>query len=299
MATTLITGTSTGIGLAAAVQVARAGHEVIATMRRPEAAPRLAELASSENLPITVLPLDVDSDDSVAEAFAKAESSKGPIEVLVNNAGLGAHVSVEDMPLDGFRQMLETNFFGALRCIKAVLPGMRERKKGCIINVTSISGRIATTPQAAYTASKHALEALSEVLAQEVRPFGVRVAVVEPGVIATPIFNKLDDPLETPYPGERRINALFSASLSAGQTPPELVGDKIRGIIEDPKPKLRHPVGPDAEPFLAWRASMTDEEWVEVMGADDDETWAARIENDFGLDVRPYLGQSPSGIVDA
>ena len=201
MATTFITGTSTGIGYAAAVQVARAGHEVVATMRSPDRAPRLAELASNERLPITVLPLDVDSDESVAAAFEEAVRVKGPIDVLVNNAGVGQSYSIEDAPLDDFRQTMETNFFGALRCIKAVLPSMRKRRQGCIINVTSVAGRIATSPQAAYTASKFALEAVSEVLAQEVRPFNVRVAVVEPGVIATPIFNKLHAPLETSYPG--------------------------------------------------------------------------------------------------
>src|SRR5262245_59978880 len=201
MSTTLITGSSTGIGYATALELGRAGHRVVATMRRPDAAPRLGEIAAREKLPISVLSLDVDSDASVSEAFREAERQCGPIDALVNNAGIGQSYAVEDGPLEHFRQTMETNFFGALRCIKTVLPGMRERGRGCIVNVTSIAGRVATTPQAAYTASKFALEALSEVLAQEVTPFGVRVAVVEPGVIATPIFNKLNDPLETRYPG--------------------------------------------------------------------------------------------------
>ncbi len=297
MTTTLITGTSTGIGFAAAVQMARAGHDVIATMRNPGRAPRLAELAERDALPITVLSLDVDSDASVDQAFGEAVALKGPIDVLVNNAGVGQAFSVEDASLDEFRQTMETNFFGALRCMKQVIPAMRERGSGCIINVTSISGRIASTPQAAYSASKFALEAATEVLAQEMHPLDVRVALVEPGVIATPIFNKLHDLLETPYAGERRISALFAASLSVGQVPPELVGDKILEIAEDPAPMLRHPVGPDAEPFIAWRDAMSDEEWVALNGLVDDEEWAARIEADFGLNVRPFLGTTPAGIV--
>ncbi len=293
MAATLITGTSTGIGHAAAVELARAGHEVVATMRDPDRSPQLRELAASEDLPITVLALDVDSDTAVAEAFSEAERMKGPIEVLVNNAGIGQIYAVEDAPLDEFRQTMETNFFGALRCVKAVLPSMRERRQGCIINVTSIAGRIALNGHGPYCASKFALEAVSESLAQEVKPFGIRVAIVEPGVIATPIFNKIHDYAETPYPGARRLNALFAASLSAAQVPPELVGEKIREIVESNGPlALRHPVGPDAEPFLQWRAAMSDEGGVE-----DDEVWAARTEEDFGLNVRPYLGRTPAGIV--
>jgi NAD(P)-dependent dehydrogenase (short-subunit alcohol dehydrogenase family) len=248
---------------------------------------------------MTILPLDVDSDRSVSEAFEEAERQCGPIEVLVNNAGIGQGYAVEDGSLDHFRQTMETNFFGALRCIKRVLPGMRERRRGCIVNVTSIAGRIAATPQAAYSASKFALEALSEVLAQEVRPFGVRVAIVEPGIIATPILSKINTPGETPYPGARRIAALFAASLAARQVQPKLVGEAIREIIGNDSLKLRHTVGPDAEPFLAWRRGMSDEAWIEWAAIKDDETWALRVERDFGLDVRPYFGHVPHGIVGA
>ena len=111
----------------------------------------------------------------------------GGIDILVNNAGVGGGGPIEEAPLDVFRQIMETNFFGALRCIKAVLPSMRERRAGCIVNVTSVSGRFGMTPQGAYASSKWALEGLSECLAQETKPFGIRVGIVEPGVIATPM----------------------------------------------------------------------------------------------------------------
>src|SRR5262249_13186495 len=125
----------------------------------------------------------------------------GHIDVLVNNAGVGGGGSIEELPIQFFREVMETNYFGALRCIKALIPSMRERRSGCIINVTSIAGRMAIAPAAPYAASKWAFEALSECLAQEKKAFNVRVAIVEPGVIATPIFSKGRlFPHTSPYP---------------------------------------------------------------------------------------------------
>jgi len=191
---------------------------------------------------------------------------------------------VEELPLDVFREVMETNYFGPLRCIKAVLPSMRERRHGCIVNVTSIAGRIALPPQAAYAASKWALEALSECLAQEMRAFNVRVAIVEPGVIATPIFSKARPlPADSPYPHARRQRALFAASL-AQPTSPYVVGEKICQIVDSDSWQLRYPVGPDAEPVLKWRASKTDEEIVQLGGASDEE-YKMIAKREFGLDV--------------
>jgi NAD(P)-dependent dehydrogenase (short-subunit alcohol dehydrogenase family) len=183
-----------------------------------------------------------------------------------------------------FREVMETNYFGPLRCIKAVLPSMRERRHGCIVNVTSISGRIALPPQAAYASSKWAFEALSECLAQEMKAFNVRVAIVEPGVIATPIFGKARPlPTDSPYPHARRQRALFAASL-AQPTSPYVVGEKICQIVDSDSWQLRYPVGPDAEPVLKWRASKTDEEIVQLGGASDEE-YKMIAKREFGLDV--------------
>ena len=139
MATVLITGSSTGLGLATAVALARAGHDVYATMRNPARSPELQTIARKESLPITILRLDVDRDDSVVQAVRQVLAERGHVDVLVNNAGILAFGAVEDLPLDVFRQAMETNYFGALRCIQAVLPSMRERRSGCIVNVTSRS----------------------------------------------------------------------------------------------------------------------------------------------------------------
>jgi NAD(P)-dependent dehydrogenase (short-subunit alcohol dehydrogenase family) len=284
MAIALVTGTSTGIGLATAITLARGRHTVYATMRNPAGgAGEIRAVAEAEKLPITVLPMDVDDDVSVREGVAKALSQSGRIDVLVNNAGIPAHGSVEELPIAEFRRTMETNFFGALRCIQAVVPGMRERRKGCIVNVTSVAGRLCSAPQAPYSASKWALEAISEALAQEVKPFGVRVAIVEPGVIATPIFGKVAEHPSL-YPHTRRMAALFAASLKRNSVSPYVVGEAIRRIVESDSWQLRYPVGPDAGPFLAWRAATSDEDWVN-WGAITDEEWVALVKRDFGLDV--------------
>ncbi len=191
MSVALITGTSTGIGLATAVTLARAGHSVYGAMRDPDGSGgELRALAEAEQLAITAVKIDVDDDASVADGIARVLAEAGRIDVLVNNAGIGGGGAVEEVKLADVRRIMETNFFGPLRCIQAVVPGMRERQAGCIVNISSIAGRIAAAPQAPYAASKWALEALGEVLAQEVKPFNIRVALIEPGIIATPIFKK-------------------------------------------------------------------------------------------------------------
>jgi NAD(P)-dependent dehydrogenase (short-subunit alcohol dehydrogenase family) len=285
MASVLVTGTSSGIGWATALAFGRAGHKVYATMRNPSRAPELAGIVAKEKLPITISAMDVDSDGSVKEAISSV-SKDGPIDVLVNNAGTESTGSVEELPLAEFRAVMETNYFGAIRCIQAVLPAMRERKSGCIINVASVAGHIACSPMAPYTASKFALEALSESLAQEMKPFNVRVAIVEPGIIDTPMARRIETPHNpSPYPQERRFAALFAASLK-NPAPPSVVGEKMVEIVESGTWQLRHPVGPDAVPFLAWRKTMSDEEWVD-WGALEDDAWYDRVQADFGMDARP------------
>jgi len=284
MAIVMITGANSGIGLATAVTLARGKHTVIATMRDVGNAGELQKIVSAEKLSVTVVPLNVDDDSSVSYAFSKVLAENGRIDVLVNNAGVSGLGSVEELPMTVFREVMETNFFGALRCIKAVIPNMRERRHGSIVNVTSVAGRVALAPQAAYAASKWAFEALSECLAQEMKAFNIRVAIIEPGVIATPIFTKTRPaPEDSPYPHLRRLRALFKASLIK-PTSPYVVGEQIRQIIEGDSWQLRYPVGPDALPLLTWRASKTDEEIVSRGGANDAE-YIANIKRDFGLDV--------------
>lgn len=286
MASILITGSSKGIGLETALAFGRAGHTVYATMRNPTASPQLATTAAQENLPVTVLAMDVNSDESVTQANAKILEDCGPIDVLVNNAGLEAMGSIEELPLAEFRAVMETNYFGSLRCIQAVVPHMRQRRSGWIITVSSISGRITNSPFSAYAASKWAIEALSEALAGEMKPFNVRVAIIEPGIIDTDMARNVRDLPRSPlYPQPARFASLFIASLR-NPVPPGIVGKKIVDVVESGTWQLRHPVGPDAAPFLHWRSQMSDEEWVNL-NASDDETWYTRLERDFGLNTRP------------
>lgn len=286
MATVLITGTSTGIGLATALAFGRAGHRVAATMRNPGRAPELAGHAAREKLPITVFPMDVDADASVRDGIARIVKELGPIDVLVNNAGIERTGPVEELPLAEFRAVMETNYFGVIRSVQAVLPAMRARRSGCIVNVASVAGHIAMSPMAAYTASKFALEALSECLAQEAKAFNIRVAIVEPGIIDTPMARHIGVPQgSSPYSQPRRMAALFATALR-NPAPPSLVADKILEIATGGTWQLRHPVGPDAAPFLGWRRAMSDEAWIEF-GALDDAAWYDRIEADFGMNARP------------
>jgi NAD(P)-dependent dehydrogenase (short-subunit alcohol dehydrogenase family) len=286
MATVLVTGSSTGIGLATALAFGRAGHTVAAAMRNPARAPDLASIAERERLPLTVFTMDVDSDASVADSIEKIAGTLGTIDVLVNNAGIERMGSVEHLPLADFRAVMETNYFGVIRCIQAVLPAMRARRSGCIINIASVAGKIAMSPMASYTASKYALEALSECLAQEVKSFGIRVAIVEPGIIDTAMSRHIGmQEASSPYPQQRRNAALFAAVLT-NPASPAFVADKVLEIACTDTWQLRHPVGPDAAPFLGWRGQMSDEAWVDF-GALDDDAWYERVKADFGVDARP------------
>ncbi|HTP33301.1 MAG TPA: SDR family oxidoreductase [Candidatus Acidoferrales bacterium] len=283
MANVLITGASAGIGLATALELGRAGHTVYATMRNPARAPELAERVSQERLPVSILTMDVNSDRSVSDCFSAVHGRKGQVDVLVNNAGIERHGTVEELPMEAFRDVMETNYFGVLRCIRQVLPGMRERGGGCIVNVTSVAGKIACSPLAPYTASKFALEALSEALAGELKPHGVRVAIVEPGIIDTAMAHAIEHAPASQYRQPGQIASLFRASL-AQPTPPSVVAGVIRNIVESGTWQLRHPAGPSAEPFLNWRAAMTDEQWVEFNSLDA-AGFKKRVKNDFGLDL--------------
>ena len=286
MATILITGTSKGIGMETALTFGRAGHQVAATVRNPEKATALTNIIKSEKLPIRIYKMDVDNDGSVSTTTQTIMKEMGPIDVLVNNAGIEGMGSVEETPVSVFRAIMETNYFGAIRCVQAILPSMRKRQNGCIINITSVAGRIASPSMSPYSASKFALESLSEILAQEVKSFGIRVAIVEPGIIDTEMARHVTvTPGPSSYSHQQRLSALFTASLK-NPVAPTIVADKILGIVVSGTTQLRHPVGPDALPFLGWRQSMSDEAWINLCSLDDD-AWYKRVSSDFGMDIHP------------
>lgn len=291
MKNVLITGCSTGIGFETAAHLARNGYQVIATMRNPSRSPELGELAKKEGLPIAILTMDVDDDASVRNAFEEAVDRFGPIDVLVNNAGIASDLPLEETSMEVFQQVFQTNVFGAVRCMKEVISPMRERGEGLIINVSSISGKTQTPSLAAYGASKSALNSVSLSLAGEVGRFGIRVAIVEPGFINTPILHKYDMDFRSIYPNREQLNALGHASVALTHAHPIVVAEKILDIITGESSTFSNVVGPDAEPLLAYRFSMNDEQWIEN-GKMDTETFAEGMLQ-MGMDVRPYLSTVP------
>ena len=282
----VVTGTSTGIGLTTALHLARNGSRLFACMSDLRKVADLRDAAAAETLPVEIIQLDVTDAASTAAAFATVAAA-GPVDVLVNNAGIGGASPLELTPEDEHRRMFETNYFGAVRCIQAVLPSMRERRRGAIVNVTSMAGRWATPNQIPYSASKWALECLGEALAHEVRRFGVRVVNIEPGVIMTKIFENSSEATRydktSPYMSIMRRNGKVFAAGFRVAAQPELVAATILESIKTPDYRLRWPVGEDAVGFVRGRPKISDEDWI-AMGDDlSDEEYNRRFHEYFGI----------------
>lgn len=271
----VVTGSSSGIGLAASLALARAGHTVYATMRDTSRGGSLGDAASSEGLDVRISQMDVDDDASVDAAVRRVREEAGRIDVLVNNAGYGAVGAVEDIPMGEFKAQFETNLFGAVRVIKAAAPAMRrtaaEGGSGpgpTVVNVSSVAGRIGFPATSAYISSKFALEGLSESLSYELAPFGVRVVIVEPGVIKTNFFDSMrtcEAPAGSPYADMTakmvaNVRMMVELGTEAGE-----VADAIVRAAESDKPLPRYVVGNDAVMFIEARRSRTDAEFAEYM----------------------------------
>ncbi len=286
MPVALVTGTSSGIGLATAVHFARQGYDVWAGVRDVGAATDLRAAIERERLPIRRLPLDVNDTGSVERAAAEALAAGGAVDVLVNNAGIGGGGPIEDVPVDFAQSMFETNYFGVIRVVRAVLPAMRQRRRGAIVNVSSIAGRVAIAGHGHYSAVKHALEAASEALAQEVQGFGIRVAIVEPGVVLTPIFQKarrFNDPT-SPYADHVRRLLLFYQAQMKMASQPEDAARVIYEAATTTTPRLRWLVGEDARLLAAGRRRLTDEEYVAGARPMPDAEYLEQMKRRFGFD---------------
>jgi NAD(P)-dependent dehydrogenase (short-subunit alcohol dehydrogenase family) len=249
----LITGAARGIGMATAQVLANRGHSVIAT--------DISALSGLEGIQAHVL--DVTSDDSVARCLQEV----GPLDAIVNNAGIFGQGPVESYPLDRIRQMFETNTLGALRIIQAVLPGWRQRGSGVIVNVSSVGGRVSAPLEAGYNASKFALEAFTESLHVEVRHFGIRCVLIEPGNTAPGIKAVERHAGPADYAGlwEQWAGAHNKMTGPSGPQGPEVVALVIARAIEDPATPFRVPVGQDAEMILGLRRSLDDQAFEDAM----------------------------------
>ena len=259
MAVALITGSSSGIGQLSALELARRGHRVFASMRNLESARYIVAKAEKENLSVETVRLDVTDADSVTAAIAHVIERAGRLDVLVNNAGFGSSGPVEDYSDEDLKQVFETNFFGALRVTRAALPAMRAQRSGTIIMVSSISGLRTFPFLAVYSASKFALEAASNGLRHELRQFGIRVVLVEPGNFKTraganfhyPSRSKDGFAKGTSDPLYDRLWKNYTAGRTLALGDASDVAGVIADASEAENPKARYIVGKDAEEIAA------------------------------------------------
>ena len=249
--TVLITGASSGIGKVTALYLAGLGHKVIGTSRSMERLNALVSECDPSGLEVIPLELDINSDDAVSRVLPDVVKEHGPIEALVNNAGYGLWGPVESLTIDELKQQFETNFFAAVRMIQALVPDMVGRRAGTIINISSVLGRMGTPFNGAYVASKFALEGISESLRTELSPFGVRVALVEPGLFRTDFQTNMvkganaESPDQSYAPYIEKYNRRHDRFERFGGDPIR-VARVIRKVIDSDNPPFRNPVGMDA-----------------------------------------------------
>ena len=261
----LVTGCSSGIGLETAISLAREGHFTYATMRNMKKSEDLDKIVHDEDLPIKILELDVDDEESVDNTIAKIMEEKGRIDTLVNNAGWGMWGTVEDVSIEEFKQQFETNFFSIIRMIQKVAPIMRKQKSGNIVNVSSVAGRIGFPVSPAYISSKFALEGLSECLRFELGPFGINVIIIEPGVIKTNFFDSMK--MAKKSNSDSVYNEITSKVVSGVKMMAEMgtdskeVANTIIKSISEQNPLPRYIVGNDAMMFLEAKKMKTDIEF--------------------------------------
>lgn len=248
--TVLITGASSGIGLATALYLAEKGYSVIGTSRHIDRLTSLQEAADQKGLHITALELDINSDDGVRSVLPEL-LAKSEVQVLVNNAGYNLWGPLQGISMNQLRSQFETNFFAAARMVKAVLPGMVQRHKGTIINMSSVLGRLGTPFNGAYVASKFALEGLSESLRVELSPLGIRVSLVEPGLFNTnlhynQVIGERAESEDLPYNTYMSTYRERRTRLDRFGSDPIQVAKVVHKIIRSKRPRFRYAVGLDA-----------------------------------------------------
>lgn len=285
--TCIVTGANSGIGRSTAITLAKNDYTVFATMRSLERGEKLREIAQELNLVIKAVELDVSDTDSVNQGINEILNQTDQIDILINNAGVGSNAVIEDVDIESDKSVFETNFWGVVRCIQAVLPTMRQQKSGHIIQVSSIAGRVGLPAQPIYSASKWALEGLSENLAHDLSSFGVRVSIIEPGVTRTAILGKnntvpQNDDFENIY---ARMLDMYMQGIEANIRP-EAVSETILQCLESSSKQLRWPVAWGAETMVDARhdGSVSDEEWVKIGSlVNNREEWVRSFRQAFNL----------------
>lgn len=271
MAVVVITGCSSGFGMLAALEFARRGDTVYATMRNTSKSDRLLTGADAAGVSVEVLQLDVNDSSSVDAAIEEVIRREGRIDILVNNAGISKQGPVEEFDDDEVLAVFETNVFGVIRVARAVLPHMRSQGSGTIINVGSTNGRVAAPFFGIYSATKHALEGLTDALYYELHPFGIRVVMIEPGGFETEILNNLRPARRYTeksvyFDFDRRFTEARE-KLPGGRQggDAQIVAEAIAEAAKAEQPKRRYPVGQDAELLVGMHKRLSDEEFEEAI----------------------------------
>ena len=266
----LITGASSGIGFETSLTLARNEFRTFATMRNLSKSKKIREIAKKERLPLTVIPLDVNDNASIRTAIQNILAEARRIDVVINNAGYGLFGAVEDLSMDKIIDQFETNFFGAVRVIKSVLPIMRNQRSGTILNISSMVGRVAMPLNSVYVASKFALEGFSESIRHELSKFGINVILIEPGIVRTGFFDNLqkskNEAAKSPYSAllKRRLSRFKSVSESNSSSPSQ-VAMTILKALQSKSSNFRYIVGEDAITVLEKRRVLSDikfERWI-------------------------------------
>jgi len=259
----IVTGSSSGIGFETSLMLAKNGFNVYATMRDLSKSEKIRKIADDKKLPLEVGQLDVTIEQSVEKAISAIVEQEGQIDVLVNNAGYGLMGPAEELTIDELRDQFETNLFGVLRTTKKVLPVMRRNQQGTIINLSSIVGKVGIPTMSGYVSSKFALEGLMESMRYELEPFGIKVVLVEPGVIKTNFLNSsvfAKKALEQTSPYRTLIKKMgedIGSMFENGASPTE-VANVILQAATSTNPEIRYSVGSDAASLLDARRKMSD-----------------------------------------
>ena len=267
----VITGCSSGIGYETSILLAKNGFKTYATMRNTDKGNKLKEIAEKENVDLKIIKLDVTDDHSIKNAINEIVQETNRIDVLVNNAGNNIAGAVEDLSIEEFKEQFETNFFGLIRVTKEVLPIMRKQRMGIIVNVSSIVGKMAIPLNSAYVSSKFAVEGFSESIRYELEDFGIKVILIEPGVIKSNFYentkmskNSLMDPNSAYHPIAQKIFDAFLPMLQYA-FPTKKVADVILEAVTSDNPEIRYAVGDDAKSINEARKKRSDKEfehWV-------------------------------------
>lgn len=263
----LITGGTEGLGKATALLLASEGYRVFAGGRNAAKRAALDAEAKQKNLPLRSLEMDVTDDASVDRAIGIIHEEAGPLDILVNNAGIALAAVIEEITLEDFRKQFETNFFGMVRVTQRVLPEMRERQRGCVINMSSVAGKTSSPVLGPYSSSKHAVEAMSDSLRIELLPFGVRVILIEPGYIKSDmeraagelsskyILGAQKSPYAAVYSGFQRG---WGNLTKDSKSKPEDCARVILGAIRANSPRARYPVTREAKIATFLQRILTD-----------------------------------------